>query len=545
MNSEAIKVLLVDDDEEDYIITRNLLAKIEGGNFQIEWQGSYMTAVGIIKECRHDIYLIDYSLGQYNGVELVRLVAESSCKALVIMLTGQGELRIDMEAITAGAADYLIKGAVTPDGFERSFRHARERKRAAEELRQSEERYRSLVENSLGLICTHDLEGRLLSINPAAAQALGYQPDEIIGKNLQQFLPKAAHVLYGIYLLKIQQEAVSTGLMRLVTKDGAERIWEYTNSLQVESGKPSYVVGYAHDVTESRRNQQALRESEERYRDLFENSNDLIQIANPDGLIIYVNSAWKRVLGYEDDEARHLSFFDMVTPGSRAKCWELFAHAVAGENIDSFEAVFVAKDGREITVEGNIICSFKDGKTIWARGIFCDITERKESEAALIESEHRFRNLFYDAPVGYHELDVEGRITCVNTTELLMLGYSSEEMIGHHVWEFIEEAELARATFAEKIAGHKPLRHVDRSFRRKDGTYMPVQLDDQMLNDPNGRFIGIRATMQDITERKQIEEALTQSEQRLRDLFENASDLIYTADSNGNFTSLNLSGERM
>ena len=171
--------------------------------------------------------------------------------------------------------------------------------------------------------------------------------------------------------------------------------------------------------------------------------------------------------------------------------------------------------------------------------------DRKRAEEALIESDRRFRDLFYEAPVGYHELDVEGRITCVNTTELSMLGYSSEDMIGHHVWEFIEDAETARRVFGEKMGGRKPLRNVERSFRRKDGSFMCVQLDDQMLHDPSGRLIGIRATLQDIGERKRAEEALTQSEQRFRDLFENASDVIYTADFDGNFTSINRSGERM
>jgi len=173
------------------------------------------------------------------------------------------------------------------------------------------------------------------------------------------------------------------------------------------------------------------------------------------------------------------------------------------------------------------------------------VIDRKRAEEALIESDRRFRDLFYDAPVGYHELDVEGRITCVNTTELSMLGYSPEDMIGHHVWDFIEDGETARRTFAEKMAGRKPLRNVERAFRRKDGSFMSVQLDDQMLHDPSGRLIGIRATLQDIGERKRAQEALTQSEQRFRDLFENASDVIYTADFAGNFTSLNQSGERM
>jgi two-component system sensor histidine kinase/response regulator len=134
--------------------------------------------------------------------------------------------------------------------------------------------------------------------------------------------------------------------------------------------------------------------------------------------------------------------------------------------------------------------------------------DREQSQQALIESERRFRDLFDHAPVGYHEIDSEGRITCINTTELSMLGYTSEEMVGHHVWEFIGEADVARGTFAQKLAGTTPLGTIERSFRRKDGTLVPVQLFDRRLNDQAGRMIGIRATMQDITERKRIEAEL-------------------------------------
>jgi two-component system, sensor histidine kinase and response regulator len=388
VNSKRVKILLVDDDEDDYVITRNLLANVEGGNFDLEWEDSYSAAVETIKECRHEIYLIDYSLGEYDGLELVRLVVSSNCKALVIMLTGQGERRIDIEAISAGAADYLVKGSITSAGLERSIRHAFERKQSAEELRQSEERYRALVEDSLGLICTHGLDGVLLSINPAAAHSLGYRPDEVIGKNLSELLPSTAHSLYGHYLVLIQQDKVSTGFMRILGKNGNESIWEYTNSLQEEPGKPAYVLGHAHDVTESKRFEKALRDSEERYRDLFENSSDLIQIANPDGLIVYVNGVWKRVLGYDDEEVTRFSFFDIVAPASRAKCFEVFTRAVAGERIDYFEAIFITKDGRAITVEGNITCSFKDGQPTSARGIFRDISERK----LMVTELHRTRD---------------------------------------------------------------------------------------------------------------------------------------------------------
>jgi two-component system, sensor histidine kinase and response regulator len=504
MDNQPLKILLIDDDEDDYVITRDLLANVEGGNFDLEWEGNYTAAVEIIKECRHDIYLIDYQLGAYNGVDLVRLVATSGCKALVIMLTGQGERRVDIEAISAGAADYLVKGSITSAGFERSIRHALERRRAAEALRQSEERYRALVENSMGLICTHDLNGILLSINPAAAQALGYQPDEVIGRNLSEFFHASTHSLFGHYLDLIQRERVSTGLMRLLTKDGEKVVWEFTNSLQMEEGKPAYVLGYAHDVTESKRFEKALRESEERYRDLFENSTDLIQIANPDGLIVYVNTVWKRVLGYSDEEVSHFSFFDIVTPACQAKCFEVFMRAVAGEKIAYFEATFITKARREIAVEGNITCSFKDGKATSARGIFHDISERKQAE-------ERFRLVVEAAPSAILMVTDAGLMTLVNQQTEQLFGYKREELMGQSVEMLIPlryrlQHPGHRALFSQHPTTRSMGAGRDLYGLHKDGSEVPIEIGLNPIERTEGSFV--LASIIDITERKLLEREL-------------------------------------
>jgi len=161
LKDQSVRVLLIDDDEDDYVITRNLLRKIDGGSFDLEWDFSYLAAVETIKERRHDIYLIDYRLGEFNGVDLVRTVVESGANSLVIMLTGQGERGVDIEAMSAGAADFLEKGSITPSGLERSIRHARERKRSAEELRLSEERYRRLNETLEHQVAERTAELRL------------------------------------------------------------------------------------------------------------------------------------------------------------------------------------------------------------------------------------------------------------------------------------------------------------------------------------------------------------------------------------------------
>jgi PAS domain S-box-containing protein len=137
------------------------------------------------------------------------------------------------------------------------------RGRAEEALRQSEMRFRDLVEQSLGLICTHDLDGVLLSINPAAAHALGYDPEEGIGIRLREFLSPSTRHLFDKYLQRVRQNGIDTGLMRVVTKDGTERIWMYRNVRIADPDAPPHVVGHALDITDRIKAEEALRASEQ------------------------------------------------------------------------------------------------------------------------------------------------------------------------------------------------------------------------------------------------------------------------------------------
>jgi PAS domain S-box-containing protein len=137
------------------------------------------------------------------------------------------------------------------------------RRRAEESLRQSEIRFRELVEQSLGLICTHDLDGILLSINPAAAHALGYEPEQGVGISLREFLAPSTRHLFDKYLQRMRDSPIDTGLMRLVTRAGAERIWMYRNVRIAYPDGPPHVVGHALDITDRIRAEEALRASEQ------------------------------------------------------------------------------------------------------------------------------------------------------------------------------------------------------------------------------------------------------------------------------------------
>jgi len=126
-----------------------------------------------------------------------------------------------------------------------------------------------------------------------------------------------------------------------------------------------------------------IREREERYRDLFENATDLIQSVNTDGRFLYVNDAWQKTLGYSEEDVPNLSLWDIIHPDYIPKCREIFQKVISGEPVDNIEVVFITKGGENIIVEGNANCRFKEGEAVSTRGIFHNITERKQAEEQL------------------------------------------------------------------------------------------------------------------------------------------------------------------
>jgi signal transduction histidine kinase len=150
---QSVRILLIDDDQEDYLLTRDLLTDALGSRFVLDWVSTYENALNAIVECQHDIYLLDFRLGKRTGLELLREPQMSKCDGPVILLTGQGEIEVDREAMQAGASDYLTKDGLTAETLERTIRHSLERFHAKVELRRLNEALESRVEER-----TRDLE---------------------------------------------------------------------------------------------------------------------------------------------------------------------------------------------------------------------------------------------------------------------------------------------------------------------------------------------------------------------------------------------------
>lgn len=271
------------------------------------------------------------------------------------------------------------------------------------------------------------------------------------------------------------------------------------------------------DYDRLRRVEEALRRSEERYRDLFENATDLIQSCAPDGKLIYANRAWCEALGYSPDEVPRLSIFDIVHPSSRSHCHEMFSRVMSGENVEHIEATFVTREGTKIKVEGSSSCRFKDGKPVATRSIFRDITERKRAEEALKKSERQLQAILDNSTTLVYVKDYWGRYILINSRFESLFHVSKDLVVGKSDFDLFpkEMAEAFRANDLKVFEAGTQLEW-EEIAPQDDGphTYLSVKFP---LFDSTGVPYAVCGISTDITDRKRMEADLAKARDQALD----------------------------
>jgi PAS domain S-box-containing protein len=407
----------------------------------------------------------------------------------------------------------------TPLYYEGTTQDITSRKLAEHALRESEERYRDLVENSRELICTHDLDGLILSVNPAAAAAVGYDLDEFVGKRTVRDLlaPEVRHQ-FDEYMARLRKDGATSGIMLVKTSTGERRVWEYYNSLRSEGVATPIVRGMAQDVTERRRAEAALRESERKYRDLVETAHDLIWAVDAQGTITFMNQACRRIYGYEPEELIGRPYLDLLSPEERTRQSDTLPQLLAsGEKfVLGSEVEVLDRDGNRHTLVANAVILFdKQGNAIGTMGTSADITERKRTEAALRDSEERYRELFENDKDAIYVHDLKGVYKSVNRAAERLSGYSREEILGKHFWDLVATEYVAevRENLCGKLAETGETNY-EVEIISKDGARVPVEVSSRLIYE-NGVAIGVQGSARDITERKRAREALLTYSRRL------------------------------
>ncbi|WP_016951856.1 response regulator [Anabaena sp. PCC 7108] len=240
MNNSPIKVLLIDDDEDDYILIREWLREFQVAGCELEWVKNYETARDAIAQHQHDIYLVDYRLGQHNGLELLQEAMNNGYTCPFILLTGQGDREIDIEAMKVGAVDYLEKSQLTAPLLERSIRYAIERKQTEAKIRQQA----ALLDVATDAIFVHDLDNQISYWNKAAEYLYGWKAEEALTKKTQNLWQEKDLSKLSAALQILMKNGCWEGELYQVTKDDQEIIVESRWTLVPQLGyqAPSILV---------------------------------------------------------------------------------------------------------------------------------------------------------------------------------------------------------------------------------------------------------------------------------------------------------------
>jgi PAS domain S-box-containing protein len=404
MGDDLARVLLVDDDEDDYIITADLLSEIPGASFDLEWVATYEAGLEAIGRGEHDVYLVDYRLGERDGLGLLQEAIKNGRKAPLILLTGQGDHEVDVQAMKAGAADFLVKGQINASLLERSIRYAIERARTLETLRQSEERYRRrnrelALLNRLIAALTDELElnsiletaCRELAVSlglsrvdiallndektkaTVAAECVDEDRSAILGQTIpvvdnpwfQHLLihrtPLVANEvqadprLGAILNFFHQQGTASLVVLPLVIKG------DVVGSLALEAARPHHFstddVNLAWSVADQVAGAVArseLAQTRQRLITAIEQTADGVVITNAEGAILYVNPAFERTTGFTraDVVGQNLCILNSGEQGA-ALYRDLWATIKAGD-VWHGRLVNKRKDGSLYTIDSTI-----------------------------------------------------------------------------------------------------------------------------------------------------------------------------------------------
>lgn len=375
-------------------------------------------------------------------------------------------------------------------------------------MRESEDRYRDLVENSTDLICTYDLQGRLLSLNELPAKLLGYSREELLNMPLRNMVLPEARAQFDESLLTIQRDGFVKGAMVVVTKTGERRIWEYHNTLRTQGVAAPVVRGMAHDITERKHLEWALRLSEEKFAKAFHSSPAEIVITTVEGAIFLdVNAAFERNSGFTREEVlgrSSLEFGMWKNPDDRA---QLVADIAKHGSLRGREVSFRTKSGKtRVTRYSAELIKIGDKQCLLA--VSEDITLRKQVEEALRISEEKSSKAFRSSPSTISICTLkEGTFLEVNESFEKQIGYAREELLGRAaldvgLWVRPSEREVLIAEIEKQ--GH--VRDQEVQLRMKSGQVAIFQISVELLELRGEKCL--LTVGQDITERKKAEEDL-------------------------------------
>ncbi|HEX8392883.1 MAG TPA: PAS domain S-box protein [Longimicrobium sp.] len=500
-----IRVLLVEDDEDDYTLARDLLRDVEG-DFRLAWAPTYADGLRALREGTYDVVLLDYRLGEQTGLEFLGRLPLDEEPPPIILLTGQADRETDLVAMRAGAADYLAKAGLTATMLERSIRYAVERHRAVQAQHEAERRHQFLLESVGAIVWRGD--PRTLAFTFVSREAellLGYPVERWTSE--PGFWADHIHPDDREWAVRLCHDSSRRGVAhtfdyRMLAADGRV-VWLRDIVRVVETAGRRELAGVMVDVTEARQAEANLR-LRDRAIDAISEGVLITDARQPDNPIVYVNPAFERITGYSAAEALGRNCRFLQGPDTDREAVGDLRDAVAAGRSISLDLLNYRRDGTPFWNRLSVSpVREPDGALTHFVGVQRDVTEPRTARMELAAAEAHYRRLVRAAPQAIFAFDTEGRLIELNPAGERLLGRSAEALLGQNFAALVvpRDLEAARGAFDRTLRGQGSEQGQMVRITGPGGEERLLSVAMTLIAE-HGRVLGVHGIARDITEER-------------------------------------------
>jgi PAS domain S-box-containing protein len=536
------RILLVDDDRDEQLIVSDLLRSLRVDAFDLTWKATYAEGLEALLSSRFDVCLVDYRLGERTGLDLLDAAAAACCPTPIVLLTGVGDHEVDMMATTRGAADYLVKGKMTPELLERSIRYAVERGRVLSALRVSEGFLERVSQISgvggwsftlaSGAVYWADETCRILDVQP------GHQPtlDEAIG----MYLRDSREILEAAHKNCIANAVPYDLELQLTTAKG-RCIWvRGVGEAQIEQGTMVRIFGSLQDITARKFAERELFDHHELLRVTLDSIGDGVITTDAQGLVQSLNPIASLLTGRSTSESQGLPIervFDIRDAQSRQRTLESINQALSNSTpaTTGIHKVLTARDGSEAAIEDSIApIRDKTGQVVGSVLVFRDVSERQKAAHALRISNERFALASGAAGIGVWEWDLSSNALGWDNQMYRLYGrIPTADVEPYSLWAtslHVEDRERAEREINQALCDNA---NFDSEFRivLPSGEIRHINAAAKIQTDGAGVAIRMIGVNFDITARKRAELDLKETSTLLHRVLDSTHDLSIIATS--------------
>ncbi len=380
-------VLVVEDNKADFLLLQEALADAGNGEIQLTHVDRLQDALPQLRQQPYEVVILDLSLPDTEGLDGLTRLREVAPELPVVVLTGRNDLELGVNAVRAGAQDYLFKGQVDGRLLIRSVRYATERMRSTQVLRRSEERFRFLLDNALDIITVIDIDGRISYASPSVRRVLGYSPEELVGASATSLVHPADRREVAD-ALRMREPGTSCMIQfRIQHRHGPWKVLEAVGSSSLEHPLISGTVVNARDITDRRQAEEELLAAKNRLQAVIETSPLAIFTLNTSGRVLSWNKAAEKTFGWTEEEVLH-GELPAIPPSGQIEFRRQLERVTLGQPFSQVEARYARKDG--VIVDVNVWTSplrSVGGEIQGLVSVVADVTERRRLEEQFRQSQ--------------------------------------------------------------------------------------------------------------------------------------------------------------